>query len=73
MDPDAFPNFLPIRPGGGPCNDGQKARALFRVLRCGDPGEDTEALNFTTNIAPAGARIELGTKVLGLPLASRTS
>jgi hypothetical protein len=62
MDPDAFQTFCPFGPGGGPSNDGQKALALFRVLRCGEPGEDTEALNFTTKVAPAGARIELGTK-----------
>jgi hypothetical protein len=62
MDPDVFPNFLPVRPGGGPSNDGQKALALFRALRCGEPGEDTDACNFTTKIAPECARIELGTK-----------
>jgi hypothetical protein len=62
MDPDAFPNFLPARPGGGLSNDGHKAFLLFRALRCGEPGEDTEALNFTTKIAPEGARIELGAR-----------
>jgi hypothetical protein len=60
MDPEAFPNFLPARPGGRPSNDGQKAMILFRALRCGEPGEDTEVLNFTNKIAPEGARIELG-------------
>jgi hypothetical protein len=60
MDPEAFPNFLPARPGGRPSNDGQKARILFRALRCGEPGEDTDALNFTNKIVPEGARIKLG-------------
>jgi hypothetical protein len=40
----------------------QKALVLFRALRCGEPDEDTEALNFTTKIAPEGVRIELGSK-----------
>jgi hypothetical protein len=62
MDPDAFPNFLPVRSGGGASHDGQKALVLFRALRCGEPDEDTEALNFTTKIAPEGVRIELGSK-----------
>jgi hypothetical protein len=34
---------------------------LFRALRCGEPDEDTEVLNFTTKIAAEGVRIELGT------------
>jgi hypothetical protein len=62
MDPDAFSSLLPIHPGGGSSTDGQKALILFRALRCGEPDEDTEALNFTTKIAPEGARIELGSK-----------
>jgi hypothetical protein len=35
---------------------------LFRALRCGEQDEDTEALNFTTKIAPEGVRIELGSE-----------
>ena len=34
---------------------------LFRASRCVESGEDTEALNFTSKIAPESARIELGT------------
>jgi hypothetical protein len=60
MYPEAFPNILPGRPGGRPSNDGQKGMILFRALRCGEPGEDTDALNFTNKIAQEGARIELG-------------
>ena len=60
MDPESFASFLPVRPGGGDTLDGQKAHVLFRALRCGEPDEDKEALNFTTKIAAEGVRIELG-------------
>jgi hypothetical protein len=62
MYSDAFPDFLPVRPGGGSSNDGQKALVLLQALRCEEPGEDMDALKFATKIAPACARIELGTK-----------
>jgi hypothetical protein len=60
MDPEAFPKVFTARPGGRTSNDGRKAMILFRALRCGEPGEDTEALNFTNKIAQEGARIEHG-------------
>jgi hypothetical protein len=62
MDPDAFTNYLPVRPGGGPSNDGLTDLALLKALRCGESEEDMKALNFTTKIAPECALIELRSK-----------
>lgn len=41
-------------------NDARKALVLFKVLRCGEPEEDTEVFNFTCKIAPVGVSVELG-------------
>jgi hypothetical protein len=62
MDPNAFTNYLPVRPGGGPSNYGLTALAFFKALRCGESEEYMAALNFTTKIAPECARIEVSSK-----------
>ncbi len=59
-DPDAFLEFLHIRAGRSMGVEAKKALILFRTLRCGERGEDTDLLNFTTKAAPDDVAVELG-------------